>query len=66
VKIIDDEEYEKNKAFSIELGEPVLLEIGQKHGKLCKYVCAHIFLLVIKGYSTFLPFLNVFSRFSDI
>ncbi|XP_039525484.1 solute carrier family 8 member 4b [Pimephales promelas] len=32
VKIIDDEEYEKNKAFSIELGEPVLLEIGQKHG----------------------------------
>uniref|UniRef100_A0A8C2HAN0 Solute carrier family 8 member 4b n=1 Tax=Cyprinus carpio TaxID=7962 RepID=A0A8C2HAN0_CYPCA len=32
VKIIDDEEYEKNKTFSIELGEPVLLEIGQKHG----------------------------------
>lgn len=32
VKIIDDEEYEKNKSFTIELGEPVLLEIGQKHG----------------------------------
>lgn len=32
MKIIDDEEYEKNKAFAIELGEPVLLEIGQKHG----------------------------------
>ncbi|XP_061091720.1 solute carrier family 8 member 4a isoform X10 [Conger conger] len=32
VKIIDDEEYEKNKVFTIELGEPVLLEIGQKHG----------------------------------
>ncbi|XP_069015371.1 sodium/calcium exchanger 1-like isoform X1 [Embiotoca jacksoni] len=32
VKIIDDEEYEKNKSFIIELGEPVLLEIGQKHG----------------------------------
>ncbi|KAK9972092.1 hypothetical protein ABG768_025423 [Culter alburnus] len=32
VKIIDDEEYEKNKTFCIELGEPVLLEIGQKHG----------------------------------
>ncbi|XP_018592678.1 solute carrier family 8 member 4b [Scleropages formosus] len=32
VKIIDDEEYEKNKMFTIELGEPVLLEIGQKHG----------------------------------
>uniref|UniRef100_H3D8J9 Calx-beta domain-containing protein n=1 Tax=Tetraodon nigroviridis TaxID=99883 RepID=H3D8J9_TETNG len=31
VKIIDDEEYEKNKAFAIELGDPVLLEIGQKH-----------------------------------
>lgn len=32
VKIIDDEEYEKNKSFTIELGEPILLEIGQKHG----------------------------------
>lgn len=32
MKIIDDEEYEKNKAFAIELGDPVLLEIGQKHG----------------------------------
>ncbi|XP_036379988.1 solute carrier family 8 member 4a [Megalops cyprinoides] len=32
IKIIDDEEYEKNKTFTIELGEPVLLEIGQKHG----------------------------------
>lgn len=33
VKIIDDEEYEKNKTFTIHLGEPILLEIGQKHGK---------------------------------
>ena len=33
VKIIDDEEYEKNKSFTIELGEPILLEIGQKHGE---------------------------------
>ncbi|XP_056298220.1 solute carrier family 8 member 4b isoform X2 [Pseudoliparis swirei] len=32
VKIIDDEEYEKNKNFIVELGEPVLLDIGQKHG----------------------------------
>lgn len=32
MKIIDDEEYEKNKSFTIELGEPILLEIGQKHG----------------------------------
>ncbi|KAG9265862.1 solute carrier family 8 member 4a [Astyanax mexicanus] len=32
VKIIDDEEYEKNKTFTIHIGEPVLLEIGQKHG----------------------------------
>ncbi|KAA0720167.1 Sodium/calcium exchanger 1 [Triplophysa tibetana] len=32
VQIIDDEEYEKNKTFTIHLGEPVLLEIGQKHG----------------------------------
>lgn len=33
VKIIDDEEYEKNKTFTIQLGEPILLEIGQKHGE---------------------------------
>lgn len=40
VKIIDDEEYEKNKAFTIELGEPILLEIGQKHGGwLCVFMC---------------------------
>ncbi|XP_078518276.1 sodium/calcium exchanger 1-like isoform X1 [Lissotriton helveticus] len=32
IKIIDDEEYEKNKNFFIEIGEPVLLEIGQKQG----------------------------------
>ncbi|XP_061660002.1 solute carrier family 8 member 4a isoform X1 [Syngnathoides biaculeatus] len=32
VKIIDDEEYEKNKTFSIILEEPVLLEVGQRHG----------------------------------
>uniref|UniRef100_A0A3P8W984 Solute carrier family 8 member 4a n=1 Tax=Cynoglossus semilaevis TaxID=244447 RepID=A0A3P8W984_CYNSE len=32
VKIIDDEEYEKNKTFTIILEEPVLLEVGQRHG----------------------------------
>ncbi|XP_011609750.2 solute carrier family 8 member 4a [Takifugu rubripes] len=32
VKIIDDEEYEKNKTFTIVLEEPILLEVGQKHG----------------------------------
>ncbi|KAL0994113.1 hypothetical protein UPYG_G00117900 [Umbra pygmaea] len=32
VKIIDDEEYEKNKTFIIQLGEPLLLDIGRKHG----------------------------------
>ncbi|XP_030074626.1 sodium/calcium exchanger 1-like isoform X5 [Microcaecilia unicolor] len=30
IKIIDDEEYEKNKNFFIELGDPVLVEAGQK------------------------------------
>lgn len=33
VKIIDDEEYEKNKTFTIVLEEPILLEVGQKHGE---------------------------------
>ncbi|XP_030635709.1 solute carrier family 8 member 4b isoform X3 [Chanos chanos] len=41
VKIIDDEEYEKNKTFTIELGEPVLLEIGQKHGAYISRACVY-------------------------
>ncbi|XP_060941535.1 solute carrier family 8 member 4a isoform X1 [Limanda limanda] len=32
VKIIDDEEYEKNKTFTIVLEEPILLDVGQRHG----------------------------------
>lgn len=34
VKIIDDEEYEKNKTFTIVLEEPILLEVGQRHGEV--------------------------------
>lgn len=34
MKIIDDEEYEKNKCFMIVLEEPILLEVGQRHGEL--------------------------------
>ncbi|XP_049896634.1 solute carrier family 8 member 4a isoform X3 [Epinephelus moara] len=34
VKVIDDEEYEKNKTFTIVLEEPILLEVGQRHGEL--------------------------------
>lgn len=34
MKIIDDEEYEKNKTFTIVLEEPILLEVGQRHGKM--------------------------------
>ncbi|XP_073338054.1 sodium/calcium exchanger 1b isoform X10 [Pagrus major] len=33
VRVIDDEEYEKNKTFYIEIGEPRLIEIGRKHLK---------------------------------
>ncbi|XP_013206806.1 sodium/calcium exchanger 1 isoform X4 [Microtus ochrogaster] len=32
VKVIDDEEYEKNKTFYIELGEPRLVEMSEKKG----------------------------------
>lgn len=42
VKIIDDEEYEKNKTFTVELGEPVLLEIGQKHGRHVCLLCGFV------------------------
>ena len=37
MKIIDDEEYEKNKTFVIVLEEPILLEVGQKHGEEANY-----------------------------
>ncbi|KAJ7307425.1 hypothetical protein JRQ81_009443 [Phrynocephalus forsythii] len=33
IKIIDDEEYEKNKYFHLELGPPELLDTGHRHGK---------------------------------
>lgn len=33
MKIIDDEEYEKNKTFTVMLEEPILLEVGQRHGE---------------------------------
>lgn len=32
VKVIDDEEYEKNKTFFIELGEPRMAEMSEKKG----------------------------------
>ncbi|XP_031213019.1 sodium/calcium exchanger 1 isoform X4 [Mastomys coucha] len=32
VKVIDDEEYEKNKTFIIEIGEPRLVEMSEKKG----------------------------------
>ncbi|KAG8583720.1 hypothetical protein GDO81_008517 [Engystomops pustulosus] len=32
VKIIDDEEYEKNKTFFLEIGEPRLVEMSEKKG----------------------------------
>ena len=32
VKVIDDEEYEKNKTFLLEIGEPRLVEMSEKKG----------------------------------
>ncbi|XP_041038011.1 sodium/calcium exchanger 1-like [Carcharodon carcharias] len=32
IQIIDDEEYEKNKNFFVELGDPVLVEVGKRRG----------------------------------
>ncbi|GCB62668.1 hypothetical protein scyTo_0014524, partial [Scyliorhinus torazame] len=33
IRVIDDEEYEKNKNFFIEIGEPRLVEMSEKKGK---------------------------------
>lgn len=32
INIIDDEEYEKNKNFFLEMGEPLLLEMSERKG----------------------------------
>ncbi|XP_034619791.1 sodium/calcium exchanger 1 isoform X3 [Trachemys scripta elegans] len=39
VKIIDDEEYEKNKTFYLEIGEPRLVEMSEKKGGFTITVC---------------------------
>lgn len=46
VKIIDDEEYEKNKTFTLVLEEPILLEVGQRHGELGTQLHAGIFFIL--------------------
>lgn len=33
IKVIDDEEYEKNKTFYVEIGEPRLVEMSEKKGE---------------------------------
>ncbi|XP_053297519.1 solute carrier family 8 member 4a isoform X8 [Pleuronectes platessa] len=38
VKIIDDEEYEKNKTFTIVLEEPILLDVGQRHAVILSHL----------------------------
>ena len=35
IKVIDDEEYEKNKTFYLEIGEPRLVEMSEKKGGGC-------------------------------
>lgn len=35
IKVIDDEEYEKNKTFYLEIGEPQLVEMSEKKGGGC-------------------------------
>lgn len=43
VKVIDDEEYEKNKTFTIVLEEPILLDVGKRHGELSR----EIFIIIL-------------------
>ncbi|XP_056265506.1 solute carrier family 8 member 4a isoform X4 [Pseudoliparis swirei] len=33
VKVVNDEEYEKNKTFTVVLEEPILLDVGTRHGE---------------------------------
>ncbi|XP_053193586.1 sodium/calcium exchanger 1a isoform X5 [Scomber japonicus] len=41
VNIIDDEEYEKNKNFFIEIGEPRLLEMSERKGGAVAFLCSN-------------------------
>uniref|UniRef100_A0A4W4EN96 Calx-beta domain-containing protein n=1 Tax=Electrophorus electricus TaxID=8005 RepID=A0A4W4EN96_ELEEL len=38
INIIDDEEYEKNKNFFLEIGEPRMVEMSERKGGLCDFV----------------------------
>lgn len=39
INIIDDEEYEKNKNFFLEIGEPQLLEMSERKGGGVPFLC---------------------------
>lgn len=54
VKVIDDEEYEKNKTFIIVLAEPILLDVGQRHGELILFhVSCRLYIILILGLEQF-------------
>lgn len=41
INIIDDEEYEKNKNFFLEMGEPQLLEMSERKGGGFTFPCCN-------------------------
>uniref|UniRef100_A0A4W6E319 Solute carrier family 8 member 1a n=1 Tax=Lates calcarifer TaxID=8187 RepID=A0A4W6E319_LATCA len=43
INIVDDEEYEKNKNFFLEIGEPRLLEMSERKGGGCGLTCKDVY-----------------------
>nr|XP_057926947.1 sodium/calcium exchanger 1-like isoform X6 [Doryrhamphus excisus] len=41
INIVDDEQYEKNKNFFLELGQPLLLEMSERKGRGVAFLCIH-------------------------
>ncbi|NWY39581.1 NAC1 protein, partial [Sylvia atricapilla] len=54
IKVIDDEEYEKNKTFYLEIGEPRLVEMSEKKAcAVCAVSPAHLLMVTLIGKPVF-------------
>nr|XP_057926779.1 sodium/calcium exchanger 1-like isoform X4 [Doryrhamphus excisus] len=42
INIVDDEQYEKNKNFFLELGQPLLLEMSERKGRGVAFLCIRL------------------------
>uniref|UniRef100_A0A3Q1IU09 Calx-beta domain-containing protein n=1 Tax=Anabas testudineus TaxID=64144 RepID=A0A3Q1IU09_ANATE len=59
INIIDDEEYEKNKNFFLEIGEPQLLEMSERKGGGVPFLCCKDIYRKVQGRDHTAPFATI-------